>query len=308
MAALQFLSRPELRQPTMVVAFSGWPDAGEAASIAMRVLVSSLKAERVAEIDPDSFYVFTEARPVTSQSEESGERVLTWPASDFYAWHDPDADRDLVLLQAREPNIRWKEYVDLVLQVAGELGVTRLFGLGSNFDAVSHRRPIKVSGRGTTPEISEALSSIGVRETSYQGPSSIQSALLDACRGRGIPAATMFGHAPHYVQSLPNVQVSHGMLRKLGSLLGVRLDLDELGTAARELQERIESAVAENSELVQYLEQLESSSPAPDATDIPQGEDQLPVESPNPQAVLEELEEFLRDYQRRRQDETEERS
>jgi hypothetical protein len=118
----------------------------------------------------------------------------------------------------------------------------------------------------------------------------------------------MFGHAPHYVQSLPNVQVSHGMLRKLGSLLGVRLDLDELGTAAQELQERIESAVTENEELVQYLQQLESTSPAAEAAEAAPAEEQLPVQPPNPQAVLEELEEFLRDYQRRRQDEPEERS
>ena len=123
MSALRYLNRAELREPTMMVAFSGWPDAGEAASIAMRVLVTSLSAEKLAEIDSDPFYVFTEARPVTSNG-ESGERVLTWPTSDFYSWRNPDGDRDLVLLQAREPNIRWKEYVDLVLEVAMATGAS----------------------------------------------------------------------------------------------------------------------------------------------------------------------------------------
>src|SRR3712207_438637 len=147
------------------------------------------------------------------------------------------------------------------MQVAQDFSVTRMIGLGSNFDAVSHRRPVKLSGRGTTPEISEALSSIGVKETSYQGPSSIQSALLDACRLRGLPAGTMFGHAPHYVQSLPNVQVSYSLLRKLGALLGIRFELDDLSRAATELQSRIEAAVAENEELVTYLQQIEANFP-----------------------------------------------
>lgn len=301
MTALRFLARPDLRQPSMVVAFSGWPDAGESASIAMRVLLDTLKAEKIAEVDPDPFYVFTEARPVTSTVRD-GERVLTWPSSDFYAWHDPDGQRDLVLLQAREPNLRWREYVDLVLEVATGVGVTRLIGLGSNYDAVSHRRPVKVSGRGTTDEMREALSGLGVRESSYQGPSSIQSALLDACRKRGIPAGSMFGHAPHYVQSLPNVKVSHGILRKLGALLDLRLDLDELATAAKDLEERLDAAVADNSELVGYLEQLEETAgpPEPAETVI----EDAPVPPPNPQAVLEELEEFLRQYQEgQRQDE-----
>jgi proteasome assembly chaperone (PAC2) family protein len=302
MSALQYVNRPELRQPSMVVAFSGWPDAGEASSIAMRALVSALEAEKIAEIDCDPFYVFTEARPITSQP-EPGHRVLIWPTSEFYTWRDPDEERDLVLLQAREPNIRWKEYVDLVMQVAEDFGVTRMIGLGSNFDAVSHRRPVKLSGRGTTPEISEALSSIGVKETSYQGPSSIQSALLDACRTRGLPAATMFGHAPHYVQSLPNVQVSYTILRKLGALLTIRFELDDLSQAATELQNRIEAAVADNDELKTDLEQIEATSPEPEAAEEAP-EDEAPVgEPPTAAAVLEELEEFLRDYQeRQRQD------
>jgi proteasome assembly chaperone (PAC2) family protein len=301
MSALHYVNRPELRQPSMIVAFSGWPDAGEASSIAMRALVSTLDAEKIAEIDCDPFYVFTEARPITSQP-EPGRRVLIWPTSEFYTWRDPDEERDLVLLQAREPNIRWKEYVDLVMQVAQDFGVARMIGLGSNYDAVSHRRPVKLSGRGTTTEISEALSSIGVRETSYQGPSSIQSALLDACRLRGLPAGTMFGHAPHYVQSLPNVQVSYSMLRKLGALLGIRFELDDLSHAATELQSRIEAAVADNEELVTYLQQIEATSPdtEPEVAEEPEA----PVgDPPTAAAVLEELEEFLRDYQeRQRQD------
>lgn len=287
----------------MIVAFSGWPDAGEASSIAMRALISSLEAQKIAEIDSDPFYVYTEARPVTSQ-DETGVRILSWPTSEFYAWRDPDEERDLILLQAREPNVRWKEYVDLVLQVAHDFGAIRLIGLGSNYDAVSHRRPVKLSGRGTTTEITEALSSIGVKETSYQGPSSIQSALLDACRTRGIPAGTMFGHAPHYVQSLPNVQVSYSMLRKLGSLLGIRFQLEELSNAATELQTRIEAAVTENEELVTYLQQLEAVAVEPETVSP---DDEAPLgEPPSASAVLEELEEFLRDYQeRQRKDEPE---
>ncbi|HEX3243902.1 MAG TPA: PAC2 family protein [Chloroflexota bacterium] len=302
MSSLHYVSRPELRQPSMVVAFSGWPDAGEASSIAMRALVSALDAEKVAEIDCDPFYVFTEARPITSQP-EPGERVLIWPTSEFYTWRDPDEERDLVLLQAREPNVRWREYVELVLQVAQDFSVTRMIGLGSNYDAVSHRRPVKLSGRGTTPEISEALSSIGVKETSYQGPSSIQSALLDACRLRGLPAGTMFGHAPHYVQSLPNVQVSYSMLRKLGALLGIRFELDDLSRAATELQSRIEAAVSENDELVTYLQQLESTTAEAESVEAA-AEDETPLgEPPSASEVLSELEEFLRDYQeRQRQD------
>ena len=60
-------SQPELRDPALVCAFQGWPDAGEVASGALRYLVRNLGATRFAEIAPEEFYVFTETRPHSIQ-------------------------------------------------------------------------------------------------------------------------------------------------------------------------------------------------------------------------------------------------
>jgi hypothetical protein len=93
------------------------------------------------------------------------------------------------------------------------------------------------------------------------------------------------------------------MLRKLGALLGIRFELDDLSRAATELQSRIEAAVSENDELVTYLQQLESTTPEAESVEAA-AEDHTPVgEPPSASEVLSELEEFLRDYQeRQRQD------
>ena len=48
---------------TLVLAFGGWIDAGQAATGALRHLIRDLDAPRVASIVPEEFFVFTQERP-----------------------------------------------------------------------------------------------------------------------------------------------------------------------------------------------------------------------------------------------------
>ncbi|MEA2155714.1 MAG: hypothetical protein QOE11_1854, partial [Solirubrobacteraceae bacterium] len=59
MQPLIWESRPDgLRAPALICAFSGWNDAGDAASAALTFIGESLGAERFARIDPEEFYDF----------------------------------------------------------------------------------------------------------------------------------------------------------------------------------------------------------------------------------------------------------
>ena len=56
-------ARPVLRNPILIAAFEGWNDAAEAASSALEYLQETWDAPRLAAIDPEEFYDFTETRP-----------------------------------------------------------------------------------------------------------------------------------------------------------------------------------------------------------------------------------------------------
>ena len=45
--------RPALRRPTMIAAFAGWNDAGDAATLAVRHLIEQWGAEPIAGVDPE---------------------------------------------------------------------------------------------------------------------------------------------------------------------------------------------------------------------------------------------------------------
>ena len=290
---------PELRDPTLIAAFAGWPDAGEVASGSMRYLLRKLRAKKFASIEPEIFYNFTDVRPQTTLV-RPGQREIRWPSNEFHYWRGNDG-MDLVLFLGREPNLRWKTYVSTFLALADQCGVQRLITLGGTFDSVPHTGEPRVSGAAMGRALQSALETLSVRSSSYQGPTSIHSAVLDACQRKGLAAGSLWGHAPHYLQAAPNVKVCYGMLQKLAALLDLPLDLEEMRGASHALELRVERLLADNTELREYVRQLEASE-ATRAEGRPAAPTE-PVEIPSAEVVVQELEEFLRQEQHRRREE-----
>ena len=63
---IEDLAAQNLRQPLAIVGFGGWIDAGFAATGAVKYLVEHMAAERIADLDPEPFYAFTDTRPRVS--------------------------------------------------------------------------------------------------------------------------------------------------------------------------------------------------------------------------------------------------
>lgn len=286
---------PELRSPTVVAAFAGWPDAGEVGTGSLRYLLRKLRAQRFAAIDAEAFYDFTDVRPQTSLV-RPWEREIKWPANEFHYWQRPGGP-DLVLFLGREPSLRWKTYIAALFELFDRLGVAQVVTLGGTFDSVPHTGRPRVSGAAADAALRAALQALDVHPSTYEGPTSIHSALLDACRQRGLPAGSLWGHAPHYLQAAPNVKVCYGVLQKLTALLDLPVDLEEIRGASRALELRVERLLADNEQLRTYVRQLEASegiAPSDEGAAEPEEPAGPPPPVPTPEAVLQELEEFLR--------------
>ena len=121
MDEIAFHREPPTNLPTMVVAFGGWVDAGEAATGAMRYLVRQLAAAPLASIDPEDFCDFTQIRPVVRLSAE-GQRLIRWPRCAFWTWQPPEGRAGLLLFRGMEPQRRWLTYATLRGQAPHYLG------------------------------------------------------------------------------------------------------------------------------------------------------------------------------------------
>src|SRR5438552_7136235 len=231
MDAVEFHREPPSNVPTMVVAFGGWIDAGEAVTGAMRYLVRQLAAAPLAAIDPEDFFDFTQVRPVVRLTAE-GERTIRWPRSAFWTWQPPAGRAGLLLFRGLEPQRRWRAYATALLDVAERCGVQRIVSLGAMLADLSHTRPPRVTGSSTDPRWHAQFEAWGMaRRSRYEGPTGIASVMLDAARRRGMASLTVMGQAPHYLQGTTNPAVRRALLSVVARLLDLELDVSSLEAA-----------------------------------------------------------------------------
>src|SRR6266702_3967516 len=114
--------RPTLERPVLIAVFRGWNDGAQGASLAGGYLAKLWNAQRFAEIDPEEFFDFQAARPHVSLV-EGLTRKIDWPENAFYHASPPGLGRDALLLLGIEPNLRWRRFTELILEVAKEHGV-----------------------------------------------------------------------------------------------------------------------------------------------------------------------------------------
>ena len=275
---------PDVKLPTMIVAFAGWPDAAEAATRAIRYLVRKLPAKKIAEIDPEEFYDFTEVRPQTRVNRK-GERIIRWPRNDFYRFTPDDPERGLLLYIGTEPNLRWRAYSNIVSSVAASYHVELVVSLGALLDAVPHTREPRITGRAGSPELANKANWLGIQNSRYQGPTGIHTAFIDACNKRDLSHASIWGHCPHYVNTSPNPRVSYALLTKLRSLVDFDVDLHELRLAGDAFDTEISKAISKQDDVSAYVTRLEKR-----FDDAHQAQEEMP----SPGDMVKELEEFLR--------------
>jgi proteasome assembly chaperone (PAC2) family protein len=298
---------PALRQPHALVAFGGWVDAGSGGTGGVRHLITNLKTRKLAEIDPEEFYSFTDTRPLVSIV-GAGERAIHWPRGEFHG-ATLEHDSDLVLFVAPEPNLKWRTFASVMLDGMQHFGVQSMVCIGSIFGAVPHRGDVRMTGWANDDRLREGLANHNVMFTDYAGPTGFVTVLLAEAEARGLPAVAVYGFAPNYIQGVPNPRVSHALLQTFSGLTGVPLQLNELDRAGRALARQVDRLLQDQPQLREQVERMlslmnvaepllepeEELEPTTDA-DAPNPN----VELPSPQAVVTELEEFLK--QLRRQD------
>ena len=269
MSELIVSSRPDLRSPILVAAFKGWNDGGQGATLGGGYLAKQWGAESFAEIDSENFYDFQAVRPNVSL-EDGLTRKLEWPTNTFLHAPIPGLDRDAVILLGVEPNLRWKTYSGLVLEVVQDLEVELVVTLGSLLADVPHTRPAPVSAAASDPALVEEL---GVEPSRYEGPTGIVGIVLDACRHAGLPAVSLWAAVPHYVSLAPSPRAALALCGRLGELLGTEIDVAELEQASEEYSEQVTEAVSSDAETAAYVEELERRVDMMEAAeDLPSGE------------------------------------
>jgi proteasome assembly chaperone (PAC2) family protein len=273
---------PHLRSPVLVCAFRGWNDAAAAASTALGAVATALDSELIARIDPEDYFDFQSTRPTISLVDGETRRI-EWPENTFYAARVPAADRDLVLLDGTEPNLRWRTFSETVATAADALGVEMVITLGALIAEVSHTLPVPITGLASDQALVDELE---LERSSYEGPTGITGVVHDLCRQAGIDSASLWAAVPHYVAAVPNPKAALALLRRLEGLTGIAVEASELEEETSTYEEQITRAIAANPEIEELVSRIEA-----EQVDLLEAEGE---EVPSADSLAREFQRFLR--------------
>src|SRR5262249_19291160 len=287
---VEFDREPPTNLTTLVMAFGGWIDAGRAATGALRHLAKDLQAPRLARIDAEDLFVFTQERPEVRMRSDGG-RDIHWPRSEFFASR-PATERDGVLLFCGpEPHQRWQTYTKAFLDVAERCGVKRIVSLGALLAGAPHTRPIRVTARCTDPDTRSMLEAWGIyRVPTYEGPTGISTVVLDGAARRGMQHVGFMGQAPHYLRDSENPAAVEALLTYTARLLHLSPDMSHFAEAIQDFRTQCDKAVARDRATREHVRKLEQEYDAEVGEERPP----LPGGELDSEKLMQELEEFLR--------------
>ena len=256
MEYIQYNSQPELRNPVLVAALAGWNDAADAATTAIKFLIDRWKPTKIAEIDIEDFFVFTETRP-TIRYVDGIQRTIIWPSSQFLAYQAPDLSHDIILYLGAEPQLKWKTFSKTFLEVSKHFKVSELVLLGALLADIPHSIAVPITGTSSNTDLKERLHEMDIHSSRYEGPTGMIGVLQDAFRRAAIPAASLWAAAPHYLAATPNIKVTSALLTYLNTFMSFGLELSDIQADAIRFEEQITSLVARDPEASAYVRRLE---------------------------------------------------
>ncbi len=245
---------------TMILALAGWMDGGDVSTGTVRRMIELLGATPVADIDPEDFYVLQVPgnmevnalfRPEIDVA--AGElRSIDLPAATFYHAGKPR----VMLMLAREPNLRWRAFADAVFAIARQSGVKTLLFVGSFGGLVPHTREPRLYVTVSDLELLPDYARYGLKPSEYEGPGSFATYLLSRAKQEGFDMASIAVEVPGYLQGL-NPSSIEAVTRRLAKILALDLDLAELRAASTQWELKVSEAVEQDEDLAAKIRELE---------------------------------------------------
>jgi proteasome assembly chaperone (PAC2) family protein len=277
------VERPEVESPVLIMVLKGWIDAGLGADGAADVLRAELQPRTVARFDADTLLDWRARRP-TMRLVDGVNTQLIWEETEL-SWAKDGLGHDVLLLIGNEPDHAWLAFSEQVVDLAEDLGVRLVLGLGAYPTPVPHTRSPLLAASASTDELAQ-----GLLRNSVEVPSGVQGMIERRAALRGLPALGLWAQVPHYVSAMPYPAASLALLQGANRVTGLDLPLGNLPDLAAASRQRIDELIAQNPEHTAMLEQLEAQAD--------QQESNTALQATSGDELAAELERFLREQGR----------
>ena len=215
---------------------ASWPGIGDVSLTAAKYLIEKLNAVEIGEIEPVNFF-----EPVGVTVRDNLVESPRFPESKFYYWQYPKAGKGLVIFIGEEqPAFKGYELVNCVLDVAQRLKVSRIYSCAAAVTRIHHSEEMKVWGAATNSDLVEELNKHNVILRGNLRIAGLNGLILGMAQERGMEGVCLLGEVPAYATQIANPKASLAVLGILTKMLGVTVDLADLGHLAERVDEEMD--------------------------------------------------------------------
>ena len=268
---------------TLIIAFEGWNDAAEGATLAATEIVRQIDGVMLDSVDPEEYYDFQFSRPIVKNIED-GMRELIWPTTELLG-ASPEVIQafprmaNTFVLSGPEPSRRWRSFADEVMEFIEDREIEAVIFLGAMLADVPHSRPIQVFKSSPFREVRE-LHDAEIPQ--YEGPVGILSIIAERLQLDNIPFLSFWAAVPHYVHNAPAPKAALALVQAVEDVLLVGLDSSSLADESFEWERGIDEVAEQDDEMANYIESLE------------QRRDSIETEQVSGDQIAFEFEKYLR--------------
>lgn len=257
---LTFLSDAKLSGGTMLMALTGWMDGGLVSTGTLQGIMSDMNVLPFARVDIDPFYLlnFPGSMELAAlfrpdvRYDDGMVAEYQLPPDTMYS----SDESKLLFFSGREPNLRWRAFAEAIVDAAHRAQVGRIIFMGSFGGPVPHTRQPRMFATVSHAHLKPMLRGHGIRFSSYQGPSSFATMLLQYCSQHELEMINLVSEIPGYLQGV-NPPSIESVTRQLAKMLNLPVDLAALRRRSDEWEVQISQLVEKDPELAETVRKLE---------------------------------------------------
>ncbi|WP_242087330.1 proteasome assembly chaperone family protein [Microbacterium lacticum] len=236
----------------LVVALTGFTDAGSAVSRMIELFRDDLDPSPVVTFSADVLLDFRARRPIVTFD---GDHLVDYrpPRLELSLAHDA-LGQPFVLLAGYEPDFAWDAFAETVVGLAEGLQVSGVTWVHAIPMPVPHTRPIGTTVSGTRKDLTQAHS---VWKPHTQVPATMGHLLELRLAEAGQAVAGFVLLVPHYLADTEYPAAAIAGLDALSVATGLVFDADEIRDENRDYLAKVDDQVEGNSELTAMLHTLE---------------------------------------------------
>jgi len=248
---------PELNNPILVAGFDGWGNALGVSKALADYLIRKTKARPFARIDPDMFYRYDAIRPFITIVEGRLKEFVP-PGGEFCVAKSTTTGRDLVIMNASEPNLQWVRFAEEFFQLCEDLRVETIVSVGSMYDNVLHSERV-ISCVSSDDHLLELLKNRKIHPIHYQGPGSFHSIIQSEAKKKTLNCVSLWCHCPFYLEGITHFGLLSSITQLISFLGDLDIDTDDLEKSWEKLNERIQKLIESNTKVQDIIKELQET-------------------------------------------------